>query len=91
MDVTGDVTISSVDPATPTRTRTFLIILYVLFRTLKSSVLELLHICSMQLISRIKDAEYISAEKLTDRVEQLEFHRQYKRHMHNAYAFSFWP
>lgn len=37
----------------------------------KNRASELLHICSAQLISRIKDAEYIGAEKLMDRIEQL--------------------
>ena len=37
----------------------------------KNRASELLHICSAQLISRIKDAEHIGAEKLMDRIEQL--------------------
>ena len=37
----------------------------------KNKALELLHICSAQLISKIKDEEYIGAEKLMDRIQQL--------------------
>lgn len=38
----------------------------------KNKVSELLHICSVQLISKIENTEYIGAEKLMDRIEQLQ-------------------